>query len=584
MAANILQWNCNGCKTHYPELKSLMLENSPLVVCLQETHLKPGENFNLRGYNCVRKDIVPHLRARGGTAIFTKYNIPTKEIHIQSELQVVAVQVEYPCKITICNIYLPEFDWNINDLTNIVSQLPTPYLIIGDFNAHNPLWGSNRIDPRGRIIEQFIDDVDAVLLNTGEGTYLNSRSNNFSAIDLTMCSPQLATRLSWNPLNEHFFTDHCPIRIEILTEKITTNYSNKKWRLQQANWTSYSDHLQLPLPEEDVNISVEKFTKAILNTANQYIPMSDGYRPRKCVPWWNEEIRIAIQNKKRALNIFKRHPTNENMIRFKQARAKARRSIDSSKRNSWHEYISSIKTDTPTSEIWNKIKKVSGKNFLEPTAVLMENDQLIREAKEIPDVFGRYFQNISSDDNCDPTFLRIKHGLERELDFSENITSPYNVPFSMEEIENALTEVKKSSPGPDSIPYDFIIHMSRSEKEKLLSLYNQIWIEGKYPESWRQAVIIPILKPGKDPKKPSSYRPISLTCCLSKIMEKMINLRLVWYLENKNLLANCQMGFRKYRSTQDHLVYLENYIQNSFANRSHVVAVSFDLEKAYDLT
>ena len=152
-------------------------------------------------------------------------------------------------------------------------------------------------------------------------------------------------------------------------------------------------------------------------------------------------------------------------------------------------------------------------------------------------------------------------------------------------MENALASIKKSSsPGLDSIPYDFIIHMPISEKEKLLELFNQIWTTGIYPDKWRQALIIPILKPGKDPQDPSSYRPISLTCCLSKLMEKMINLRLVWYLENKNLLANCQMGFRKYRSTQDHLVFLENYIQNSFANRSHVVAVSFDLEKAYDLT
>ena len=224
-----------------------MLENSPLAVCLQETHFTPGESFNLRGYRSFRKDVVPHLRARGGVAIYVKNNIPAKEIQIQSNLQTISVQIEYPCKITICNIYLPEFDWNINDLTNITSQLPTPYLIIGDFNAHNPVWGSNRIDTRGRIVEQFIDEINAVLLNTGEGTYLNSRSSNFSCIDLSMCSPTLAVRLHWNVPKEHLFTDHHPICIEILNDNIVHTSNIRKWQLHQADWISFTNNLKLPI-------------------------------------------------------------------------------------------------------------------------------------------------------------------------------------------------------------------------------------------------------------------------------------------------------------------------------------------------
>lgn len=127
-------------------------------------------------------------------------------------------------------------------------------------------------------------------------------------------------------------------------------------------------------------------------------------------------------------------------------------------------------------------------------------------------------------------------------------------------MENALATIKKSSANLDSIPYEFIIQMSRLQKEKLLSLYNQIWTIGKYPVKWRQAVITPILKSGKDSKFPSSYRPISLICCLGKIMEKMVNCRLIWYLES-NLLTKHQMGFKRHRSTQNHLICLENQMQ-----------------------
>ncbi|KAG5860673.1 hypothetical protein JTB14_028414 [Gonioctena quinquepunctata] len=64
----------------------------------------------------------------------------------------------------------------------------------------------------------------------------------------------------------------------------------------------------------------------------------------------------------------------------------------------------------------------------------------------------------------------------------------------------------------------------------------------------------------------------------------MVNYRLVWYLERNELLSSFQMGFRRHRSTIDGLIQLENAIQNSFAKRNHLVGISFDLEKAYDMT
>lgn len=51
-----------------------------------------------------------------------------------------------------------------------------------------------------------------------------------------------------------------------------------------------------------------------------------------------------------------------------------------------------------------------------------------------------------------------------------------------------------------------------------------------------------------------------------------------------NILTTAQTGFRKYKSTIDQIVHLENAIQNSYAKRNHLVAVFFDLEKAYDTT
>ena len=64
----------------------------------------------------------------------------------------------------------------------------------------------------------------------------------------------------------------------------------------------------------------------------------------------------------------------------------------------------------------------------------------------------------------------------------------------------------------------------------------------------------------------------------------MVNARLTWVLENEDLLNNVQCGFRKNHSTVDQLVRLETFIREAFANKQHVIAVFFDLEKAYDTT
>ena len=111
-----------------------------------------------------------------------------------------------------------------------------------------------------------------------------------------------------------------------------------------------------------------------------------------------------------------------------------------------------------------------------------------------------------------------------------------------------------------------------------------MWETRKFPESWELATIIPIPKPGKDHTEPNNYRPIALTSCLCKTLERMINARLVRYLEINNLISPVQSGFRSERSTNDNLVRLETFIRDAFVKKEHVVAVFFDLEKAYDTT
>ena len=97
-----------------------------------------------------------------------------------------------------------------------------------------------------------------------------------------------------------------------------------------------------------------------------------------------------------------------------------------------------------------------------------------------------------------------------------------------------------------------------------------------------EAVVVPILKQGKDGTDPLHYRPIALTSCVCKLMEKVVNQRLVWFLEKTGFFDNAQCGFRRNRSTTDHLVSLDTAVRQSFAAKQHTFALFFDIEKAYD--
>lgn len=63
------------------------------------------------------------------------------------------------------------------------------------------------------------------------------------------------------------------------------------------------------------------------------------------------------------------------------------------------------------------------------------------------------------------------------------------------------------------------------------------------PEAWKEAVVIPVRKPGKDPTKPSNYRRLTSQIC--KIMERVVTERLSYFLEKRGQISRFQSGFRK---------------------------------------
>lgn len=116
----------------------------------------------------------------------------------------------------------------------------------------------------------------------------------------------------------------------------------------------------------------------------------------------------------------------------------------------------------------------------------------------------------------------------------------------------------------------------------ITSVCNSSLTTGVFPKIYKKSRVQPIYKSG-DTYCVSNYRPISILPTISKILERIINKRLVNYLENKNLLSQGQFGFRAQRSTADAVSELTNYIVNNIDSKRKTMGIFLVLETSYQI-
>ena len=586
----IIQWNCRGIKPRYEELLLLLSLLGPSVFCLQETFLKTDDNFTFKGFNVYNHIHCDCATASGGSSILVKSSLPQREIKLKTNLQAKAVSVTLDKEITFCSVYIPpSFELRSEHLNSLLKQLPSPFMILGDFNGHNLLWGSNDNDPRGELIEEFITHNDICLMNDKSKTYLDSGKGTFSSIDLSLFHPSLYLDYNWSVCEVQHGSDHFPIIIESIQNHDEDH--NPKWKLNKANWDLFHTLCDESLTNTSLSESshpIATFTSSLIRISEKCIPKTST-NPKKSNPWYNDDCKEAIKQRKQTLSRFCKIPTNENLNTYRNSRAKARRTIKSAKRKSWRTYVSKLNYKTPTKKVWDMVRKISGKTKTATYQHLNTNfnngSELASTKQDIADTLASQFCSNSSTSHYSKDFQKYKKEQEKiKLNFKSSNNEEYNTPFNLDELKDAISKAHDTATGPDEVHYQMLKHLPPSSLQALLEIFNDMWETGKFPESWELATVIPVPKPGKDHTEPNNYRPIALTSCLCKTLERMINVRLVWYLESNNLISPVQSGFRSERCTNDNLVRLETFIRDAFVAKEHVVAVFFDLEKAYDTT
>lgn len=576
-----IQWNINGLRRRQDELLLLVSDNPPVAIALQETRNSDNDflgRFLKEEYAWFNRVDPENSQARGIALAVRKCFDPVP-VDLDPCVPAVAATVKYPCEATLVSLYIPPGGVGDQEVENILRLIVEasnyPLVIMGDTNAHHEAWGSKRNDGRGKTILEFVVDHDLVVLNNDQGTRLDPSSGKMSAIDLTIVSTEIAYKLSLNVDEDNRGSDHFPIFVSLVGAQAPKMSKRRRWLFDKADWRGFERFVE---SETDQIGCVAEFADVVVAGASKFIPRTSENVGSKAVHWWNPEVKNNVKYRRKMLRKLRKLPDDhihkiEALKKFQLARNNCRRVIKKAKRESWEEFQKSFNPETPVSVIWRNVKALSGKKQVVPPT-LRVNDKYLEDPKEIADTLADYLEQTygpeedqrSNGPSVDPT----------------QIGGEFNRDISMEELEWAIEQGKGQSVGPDSIGYPMLKRLPYKTRVVFLKLINEIWKTGKIPNEWKEGTVIPLPKPGKDPKILGNQRPITLMSCAGKTLERIVNRRLVEVIESNHLLDPRQYAFRQGRGIDMYLADLEGSLEESLSKKHHCEMVMLDISKAYD--
>lgn len=231
--ASVFQWNARGLKSRMADFRQFVFTHQFPIIVICEPNLSAP--IRLSGYECFMSSthgecskIVVFIRR---DLTYVHHPVPPDEVNQYVCLTVKKKKLTF----TILGAYLsPTSRLDCERLQGILTSTPQPWVIIGDFNAHHYLWGSSKVNSRGRTLVSFASERELCLSNDGSPTYLRG-SVYSSCLDLTFVSRSFSRRVHWFSDLETRGSDHIPTYLKI--EGLTSSRSPRA--VQCTDWPKY---------------------------------------------------------------------------------------------------------------------------------------------------------------------------------------------------------------------------------------------------------------------------------------------------------------------------------------------------------
>lgn len=351
---------------------------------------------------------------------------------------------------------------------------------------------------------------------------------------------------------------------------------------------------------KDVDEAYNHFVQLINSEVNSKIGQTCAHndqrktnnRKSKYKPYWNENLQEYWDNACEHEKIWLRYKgCGSKKKHLREEFITSRNDFDKLLRKEKRYYqlrqqqeLFDLSKESNTRDFWQKIGKLGiakDRHNAIPMEVRLSDGKISKDIN----TWKREYEHLynTSDGEYNEEFLSfITQQVDNDLvNNADNNSDDLNADISYEDVKKAVYRAKlNKAAGLDQICAEFL--RNNSCVDVIFRIVKFAFDNGVVPENWNEILINPILKTDKDNRDPLGYRAIALMSIPCKIYADILNVRLSSWLEDNNILADEQNGFRKERGCIEHLYALTSIITNRKIERKSTFACFIDAKKAFD--
>lgn len=535
----IMQGNLQHCKLAMQNVSEYFSEDKVDIALIQEPYVYKSR---IRGLNRLRGTIFSNtVSKKPRTCIFIKSNPNYSAVSLPQfcDQDMTTVRLDYrigdrTMTRILTSVYLPYEELNPpspipQELVEFGKREKKEIIFGCDSNAHHTIWGSSNINPRGKSLCEYLSSTDLIILNKGnKPTFVNRVRKE--VIDVTLATQSAAREIAeWKVSNEVTFSDHRWITFDLTADNPQRNEFRNPRR---TNWEKFRITLGESMDlnpgdiatREDVDNACECISGKIIQAYELSCPLSKP-APGGGEPKWSLELTKLKREARRTFNVaYNSKPGVESEVAWEkhyEAKRKFKKAVRDRDRKSWKDFTSEVKPCKPMA----KLKRALAKDPFQPETICTDNGNPTATSGEALEVLlKKHFPGIKNKVSEN----EIDTGHQKKAQSKKPTVMDWNKAkklITADRVRWASKSFKPfKSPGADQILPVFIQESIEVLLPHLINIF-QASLAFKYiPKAWRDVKVVFIPKPGKlSYANADSYRPISLTSFMLKMLERIID-------------------------------------------------------------
>ena len=468
----------------------------------------------------------------------------------------------------------------LQHLENIMTKYTNKHIIIGDVNINLLGNDTNLINRYKNVIYQNNFTISNTI-NMESATRITP--NCKSIIDHVLTNIKNKQHCTIN-IDENPLSDHKKILITIAEEvelyKPKTTY--------EVKGTNYNRFKNIFANQVVVN-NVDSF-QHLIATIQQCKAQCEYTKVLKCREnnmWITDELLNLMNERDKLYKKMCQKADEISESKFKILKNKINNKIKVLKnnhfKNRWEQ------TGSDTKKQWRFINHFfSNKNTKTCIDRLECENSIISNPVDIVNALNRHFSQVGKTivNNINKELNDLDQDLQNYINEFQEITCEntlFLAPTDDGELGKVIADLKvNSAPGHDQVTVQDVRNLSDTIIPILVILINQVLFTSNFPNELKITKISPIFKAGSKQDR-NNYRPISVVSVFSKIIEKIIEIRMVAFIKKYIKTDPFQYGFIKDSSTLSAIIDLVDNISTELDNHKIVIAVFVDLRKAFDV-